>query len=568
VGDESDVPVGTTAPGVAPRPLAWKALTAVSLLGVVLAVLLFNASLAPSLLARSWVFQGVLSGVCLAVGYGVGVLLASLGSRVLALFDVSFSPGERARLVVLAAMLALAVFSVYRAAGHHRWTWDRLGYDPSLTVATYAGALALAVVTASVLFGVATVIGLLQRWVAGLGAPLLPAAIAGAVAFVLVLWAVLTATNTWVLQRTLDGMNDRFAAADLDVRASTPPPPDDALRSGTSESLVSWSEIGHEGRRFLARGPDAAGIARAWPETERSAEVVDPIRVFVGRSSAGTVEGRVTLAMAELERLDAFTRRAVVVVVPTGTGWVNEQIVAPPEYLLGGDTATVAVQYSHLPSPMAYLAEHEGAALTGARLVEAVRARLDSIPAATRPDLLVAGESLGSFGGAEAFDDLDDLLDRTRASLWIGPPEFMHLRREAEARRAPGSPQIRPRVGSGQDVVFVNRRSDLAGTSPRTVFLQQADDPIVWWDVPTLYRRPDWLAEPLDPAVNPAMTWRPVATFLNLTVDMAVGNDFDEDHGHLYGTQPLAAWAAMLAPEGWDDADVERLRGQLESVAR
>lgn len=537
-------------------------------LGVVLAVLLFNASLAPSLLARGWVYQGVLSGVCLTIGYGTGVLLASLGSGVLAVFGVSPSLGTRARLVVLAVMLALATYSVYRAAGHHRWTWDRLGYDPSLTIATYAGAIALAVLTAAVLFGVAKIIGLLQAWVTRLGAPLLPAAIAGALAFVLVLWAVLAATNTWVLQRTLDGMNDRFAAADLEIRTSTPPPPDDALRSGTPASLVSWSEIGHEGRRFLTRGPDAASIARVWHRGERVPTVAEPIRVFVGRSSAGTVEGRVAMAMGELERLDAFRRRAVVVVVPTGTGWINEQIVAQPEYLLAGDTATVAVQYSHLPSPMAYLAEHEAAAQTGARLVGAVRARLDSIPAPSRPDLLVAGESLGSFGGAEAFGDLDDLLERTRASLWIGPPEFMHLRREAETRRTPGSPQIRPRVGSGEDIVFVNRRSDLAGTSPRTVFLQQADDPIVWWDVPTLYRRPDWLAEPLDAAVNPAMTWRPVATFLNLTVDMAVGNDFDEDHGHLYGTQPLAAWVAMLAPQGWEDADVELLQRELESVAR
>jgi uncharacterized membrane protein len=64
------------------------------------------------------------------------------------------------------------------------------------------------------------------------------------------------------------------------------------------------------------------------------------------------------------------------------------------------------------------------------------------------------------------------------------------------------------------------------------------------------------------------MSWRPVATFLNLTVDMVVANDFDEDHGHLYGTQPLAAWVAMLQPEGWDDPSVDRLRQQLEKLER
>jgi uncharacterized membrane protein len=547
---------------------AGKVLTAMSPLGIVFATLLFSYSLAPSLLVRSWVFQGVLGGVCLAVGYGFGVLLQLVGSWTLGWFGLSPTLGDRSRSVLLAAVIALAAYSVLRAAGQHRWTWDRLGYDPSLTVTTYAAAIGLAVVTAAALLALAQLVRLLQGWVARLGAPLLPAAVAGTLALVLVLWALLAASNTWVLQRTLDGMNDTFAAADLEVRSSTPPPPDGAPRSGTSDSAVSWDEIGHEGRRFLTRGPDVADIEEALPADPHLPVAVQPVRVFVGRSSADTVEGRVALAMAELERLDAFSRRAVVVVVPTGTGWVNEQVVAPPEYLLGGSTATVAVQYSHLPSPMAYVAEHESAGETGVRLVDAVRTRLDSLPAGSRPDLLVAGESLGSFGAAQAFQDLDDLLHRTRASLWVGPPEFMHLRREAETTRIAGSPQIRPRVGDGTDVVFANRRSDLEETMPRTVFLQQADDPIVWWDLPTLYRRPDWLAEPLDSAVNPAMTWRPVATFLNLTVDMAVGNDFDEDHGHLYGTQPLAAWAAMLAPRGWGKADVERLRRRLETLDR
>ncbi|ROR93049.1 alpha/beta-hydrolase family protein [Nocardioides aurantiacus] len=536
-------------------------------LGLVLAVLMLGATLAPSLLVRTWVFQGVLSGVGLAVGYGVGVALTAAGRWLLG--RVGWDPpvlGARPRWVLVAVLVVVAALDVARAAGEHRWTWDRLGYSPTLTATAYVGAIGLALLTLLVLLVLAWLVRLLQRRVASVGARWLPAWVAGGLALVVVLWALLASANTWVLERSLDGMNTAFAAEDLEVRASTPGPAPDALRSGTPDSLVTWPEIGHEGRRFLTAGPTAEEIRELAPAGGPA--VREPVRVYVGRAAADDVAGRVRLALAEMDRLGAFDRRAVLVVVPTGTGWVNEQIVAPPEWLLGGDVATVAVQYSHLPSPMAYLGEHEGAGETGRQLIAGVQARIAQRPATDRPALLVAGESLGSHGGSEAFTDLDDLVAGTRASLWIGPPEFMHLRREAERVRQPGSPQIAPVVGEGRDVVFANRRTDLDGTRPRSVFLQQADDPIVWWDVPTLWDRPDWLEERRDPAINPAISWRPSATFFNLTIDMAVANDFDEDHGHLYGTQPLAAWAAMLHPRGWDTARVEELRVRLAVLGR
>ncbi|SDT09882.1 Uncharacterized membrane protein [Nocardioides scoriae] len=553
-----------TPPGRAGAATRW--LQARSPLGLVLAVLLLDATLAPSLLARTWVFQGVLSGVGLAVGYAVGALLTAAGTRLLRL--VGWDPprlGARPRLVLVVVLLGVAVVGIARAAGQHRWTWERLGYTPTLTATAYAGALGLALATLLVLLAVAWLVRLLHRRVTALGARWLPASVAGVLALVVVAWGLLAASSTWVLDRTLEGMNDTFAAQDLQVRSSTQAPAAGSLRSGAPGSLVDWAEVGHQGRRFLSGGPTVEELASLAPDPDA---VREPVRVFVGRSSADDVAGRVRLALAEMDRLDAWDRSAVLVVVPTGTGWVNEQVVSPPEHLLDGDVATVAVQYSHLPSPMAYLAEHEGAGETGRQLVGAVRARLDALPADRRPALLVAGESLGSHGASEAFADLDDLVARTRASLWIGPPEFVHLRREAERERRPGSTQVRPVVGDGRDLVFANRRSDLEGTRPRAVFLQQADDPIVWWDAPTLWQRPDWLAEPLDPAVNPAMSWWPAATFLNLTVDMAVGNDFDEDHGHLYGTQPLDAWVAMLHPAGWDADRVEQLRERLARLSR
>src|SRR5690606_10554911 len=57
---------------------AMRLLEGLSLTGLVLGTLFFVASLAPSLLPRSFALQGVLSGCSFAAGYGVGAFLAWL----------------------------------------------------------------------------------------------------------------------------------------------------------------------------------------------------------------------------------------------------------------------------------------------------------------------------------------------------------------------------------------------------------------------------------------------------------------------------------------------------------
>ena len=108
---------------------------------------------------------------------------------------------------------------------------------------------------------------------------------------------------------------------------------------------------------------------------------------------------------------------------------------------------------------------------------------------------------------------------------------------------------------AGGDVVFASRPADLQGTSPRVVFLQNADDPVAWWDPDLILDEPDWMTEELDPAVNPEISWGPLRSFLQISVDMAVGNSFDEGSGHLYGALPTLAWRQMLDPDLTDAQD-------------
>ncbi len=536
--------------------------------GLVLAGWLFAESLEPTLLLRTWAFQGLLAGVAITLGYGVGRVISAAFQRLWRRSRWQGRPTgvtlDVAHEMALLGTVTLVLAAVVRAVPQHRWTWERLGHESASFVMTYVGTLALALGVSVALLGV----GLLGQWawrrITTVGTRVLPAWIAGTLATVVLVWGVLAALNAVVLARTLDAANATFEAGDVTL-VGAPEPPGSSLRSGGPGSMTDWRLTGREGRRFLTRGPTPAEL-----EDLVGSPVEEPVRVFVGRAQADDVGERVALAVRELERTGAFRRAALLVVIPTGTGWINEQVVQPVEYFHRGDVATVAVQYSHLPSPLAFLAEQDAAATTAEHLVRAVEERLSG--SRDRPLLYVAGESLGSYGGGSAFASLEDSARRTDGAVWVGPPETMHLRREAERRRQPGSLQVRPLVGDGTQFFFVNRGSDFddlaADERPHSVFLQQTDDPIVWWDWQTFHEEPDWLREPLDAAVNPALDWTPGTTFLQLAVDMVVSNDFDEEHGHLYGTLPLTAWHRIVQPEGWDESQLEELRRRLADVAR
>jgi len=557
-----------------------------SVLGLAVGLLGAWVSLSPTLLPRTWYFQGVVTGLAMTLGYGIGVaaqrVLLAAAQPLLVRRGWERRPWTRAtevrvRRVALLVIVLGAVQVAAVAVREHSWTWDRLGYDPGSRVWAYVGTFALALAIATVLIVVAHLLRLAWKVLHRAGRVVLPSWLAALVALAMVAGGLLAALDTYVFQRTLAAVNEAYALADGQVDLDADPPPTSVRRSAGPASSLTFASLGREGRAFVTRGPTAARLAAFHPQ-RLNGPVVEPIRAFVGRADSDDPAERAATAVAELTRLGAWERSAILVVLPTGTGWVNEQVVQPVEYLLHGDVATVATQYSHLPSPLAFLGERTTARAAGRALLAAVEAELARRPA-PRPLLLVAGESLGAYGLQTAYADLDDLVARTDGALFVGSPALAPLRQEAEAVRQPGSRQVRPVVGDGRRIVFANRDSDLRAPGAEAVFLQQPDDGVVWWDPDTAFRRPDWLREPRDPSVNPEMEWRPLVTFLNLAVDMAVSNDFDEGNGHRYGTLPTVAWERMLRPvldrrltavdaAPWDPAAVERLRDRLARVER
>ena len=132
------------------------------------------------------------------------------------------------------------------------------------------------------------------------------------------------------------------------------------------------------------------------------------------------------------------------VVTTTGSGWVDPALVDSLEYLSNGDCATVAIQYSYLPSWISYLVDQSKALAAGRALFDAVYGAWVKLPPGDRPKLYVAGESLGSFGGEAAFTGENDLANRTNGALFVGPPNFNTLFRQFSDHREPGSPEIQP----------------------------------------------------------------------------------------------------------------------------
>ncbi|GAA1350293.1 alpha/beta hydrolase [Saccharothrix algeriensis] len=529
------------------------------------ATVFFAWSMTPSLLPRPWYLQGVAAGICSATGYLVGVGVA----RLTRWFGVRprWSPETRRwGNAVFAAVAAVWVpGSLVLGARWQRQVRELVGVDPDQPF-YYGLVLAVALAVAVGLREVGRLLRAASRRVARFCGRFVPVGVARFAAVVVVAVLTVTFVDGALVNGFLGVVNRIAATAD---RGDGPGVvrPAAAERSGSPSSRVSWESLGREGRAFVAGGPTAAELSAF---TGRPAPT--PIRVYGGLSSAGSLAGVAELVVAELERTGAFDRAVLAVATTTGTGWVDPATAEALEYVLGGDTAIAALQYSYLPSWAAFVADRDSPRAAGSTLFDQVHAAWERQPPDRRPRLVAFGESLGAFGGQAAFSGLQDMATRTSGALWVGTPNSTAVWEELTAARDPGTPERLPVVGDGARVRFADRPADLDLGTPwepgRVVYLQHATDPVVWWSPRLLTGRPDWLAEPLGPDVSPQMTWLPAVTFWQLTMDMVFSTGVPPGHGHHYGpVENVEAWSRILAPPGWTAEDTARYGDLVEARA-
>lgn len=248
-------------------------------------------------------------------------------------------------------------------------------------------------------------------------------------------------------------------------------------RSGSAESLVSWSSLGREGQRFVTDGPPGA------------------VRVYVGLRSAPDPAARAALAVRELDRTGGFDRSHLVVAVPTGSGWVDARALRGFGERFGGDVAVVALQYSDLPSWATFILGRGSAAASARALFTAIEAHTATLP--DPPRLHLYGQSLGALGGSAVFAGAAEQNRRVCSVLWAGRP------------------------GGG-------------GPEPgaRTAVLANTSDPVVHWSLDLLWRPPDLTGTRRD---APSPGWLPVASFVQTTADLLGALGAPPGHGHRYG---------------------------------
>ncbi|GAB04181.1 hypothetical protein GII30_13310 [Gordonia amarae] len=525
--------------------------------GVVVAVVFAWLSATPSLLPRGPLFQGVVTGASAAVGYSLGVFAAWVLRYMLSHETRWSSPGPRVWLVT-------AVIAVIGTAAVGVWfsDWqteirDLMGVD-HLTGWAYPVIAVVAIIVSVLLMAVGRGWAALVRWLGTFSRRFLPPRVARTVAAAIVVLITVFLVNGVLVDYSMRALNGAFAAANDETHADTRPTTS-RLRSGGPESLVNWDSLGRQGRTFISNSPTTDELAAF-----NKAPAVEPIRVFAGLNSADDVYDRAEIAARELERTGGLRRAVVAIASTTGSGWINRATVDSIEYMYNGNTATVSMQYSYLPSWLSFLSDQDRARKAGLALFEAVDERIRALPLNERPRVVVFGESLGSFAGEAAFGTIPSITARADGALFVGPTFSNSVWNDATDQRDTGSPQWLPIYRDGANVRFVAdpddlTRPDAAWGDRRVVYLQHASDPISWWSPRLILNKPDWLKERRGRDVLGSTRWIPFVTFLQVSADMAISTDVPDGHGHHFLAAIPYAWAEILRPPGWTQAKTETL---------
>ena len=526
----------------------------ISLIGVVGALVMYGVSVSPSLLARSWQWHAVASGVLSAVGYIVGLTIQRFYALVVPRLGVEIT-APKAVSIAFRAVLLLGFFLWFLRwllqSYRERKRANHLVGMRGETLGEYLLGTVCAFILMMALLGVAwglqwvgrAIVSVLSQWMYMVFALALS---------LLILVVIVYALTSQVLLKLGINFFTRHARKMNNRTAKGIVQPQVPERSGSPQSRSSWHAVGGQGRVFLGRGPSRANI-----EAVTGCSAMEPIRVYAGMPEEGqSLQSAADLVVEELHRTGAFDRAVILIASSTGSGWVDEWQVQPLEYLTRGNCATASMQYSFVPSSINFLTDLDVSEEAAVILFETIRRAVDEIPEDRRPALFVCGESLGAYASQHVFSGIVDVLSRTDGALWVGTPAFTPMHAELTAIRHRGSPEVAPVVANGRHVRFVNVPenlwADVYGRElgdwnyPRVVYAQHPSDPVVWWNSELVWHKPDWISEHVDGDVSSQMVYTRLATYIQVLVDMPVAGTAPGGHGHTYHEELIPLWEAIL----------------------
>lgn len=526
----------------------------ISLIGVVGALVMYGVSVSPSLLARSWQWHAVASGVLSAVGYIVGLTIQRFYALVVPRLGVEITAPQSVS-IAFRAVLLLGFFLWFLRwllqSYRERKRANHLVGMRGETLGEYLLGTFCAFILMLALLGIAwglqwigrAIVIVLSQWMHMVFALALS---------LLILVVIVYALTSQVLLKLGINFFTRHARKMNNRTAKGIVQPQVPERSGSPQSRSSWRAVGGQGRVFLGRGPSRSDI-----EAVTGCSAMEPIRVYAGMPEEGqSLQSAADLVVEELHRTGAFDRAVILIATSTGSGWVDEWQVQPLEYLTRGNCATASMQYSFVPSSINFLTDLDVSEEAAVILFETIRRAVDEIPEDRRPALFVCGESLGAYASQHVFSGIVDVLSRTDGALWVGTPAFTPMHAELTAIRHRGSPEVAPVVANGRHVRFVNVPenlwADVYGRElgdwnyPRVVYAQHPSDPVVWWNSELVWHKPDWISEKVDGDVSPHMQYTLGATYIQVLVDMPVAGTAPGGHGHTYHEELIPLWEAIL----------------------
>lgn len=528
--------------------------------GLVLGTLLFAFSLTPSLLPRPLVAQGIVSGLSFTAGYALGVVLHWMWAY-LHIPEPSLRVERKIKWVAAAICIVVAGVFLWQASEWQNSIRSLMAMDPASGTRPFSIGLIALSLFAFTLF-IAKLFKRTYRLVSRRMARFLPRRVAyvmGTIAAVALFWSVIEGV---IFSFALQAADRSYQQVDELIQDDLSPP-NDAMKPGSAESLISWEALGSRGRRFVSTGPSGEEIGNFIGEA-----APDPIRVYVGLNAAESPQQRAELALAELIRVGGFERSALIIATPTGRGWVDPAAQDTVEYLHRGDIATIAAQYSYLPSHLSLLVEGEYGAENARALFITVYNYWRTLPSDERPSLYLFGLSLGALNSDLSFDLYDIIDDPFHGALWSGPPFRSETWHATTNDRDPGSTAWLPVFRGGSVVRFMNQHQGLQLPDAdwgdfRIAYLQYASDPITFFEPAAFWREPEWMQEPRGPDVSPDLRWYPIVTMLQLLTDLAAGSA-PPGFGHEIAAEHyIDAWDALSEPEGWSDEELAQLKARF-----
>jgi len=527
--------------------------------GLLIGTLFFAMSMSPTLIPRPDTIQGIISGLALASGYGVGVFSIWLWKS----FELP-EPAEKSqiRLQIISGsfFLLITIISLWRASIWQNSLRELMGMETDAFVQPVVVGLIAVAVFLAVLF-IGRLFLITKQFLARKMEPYVPPRVSlvlGLVTTFTLFWLIFNGFLVSQLLRIADSTYQQVdALIEPDIEQPANP-----MKTGSRESILSWEEMGRQGRRFLSEGPEASDIMSF---TNRTA--MNPIRVYVGMHASEDFDERADLALQELIRVGAFERSVLILITPTGTGWIDPGAIEPAEYLHRGDIASVAAQYSYLPSPLSLLSEGDYGSGMARALFQKVYSYWNGLPQHARPRLYLHGLSLGALNSDHSFDLYDIIEDPFHGVLWVGPPFRKTTWINITANRNPGSLQRLPEFRDGSVVRFANQDGGLKSAASewgsfRIAYLQYASDPITFFNPRIFTREPDWMQEPRGPDVSPYLRWYPIVTGLQVAADLLTGiGNTPPGYGHEYAAEHyFNSWLALTEPGGWSEEELNILR--------